>query len=61
MPVVKQRLDAGQSIKFSFRVNAGRDAYELAVERSVSKENPLAFHNDYATHWANELEFGLEK
>jgi hypothetical protein len=61
MPEVKQRLDAGQSIKFSFRVNAGRDAYELAVERSVSKENPLAFHNDFATHWASELEFGLEK
>ena len=61
MPEVKQRLDAGEPIKFSFRVNAGRDAYELTVERSVSKENPLAFHNDFATHWANELEFGFEK
>lgn len=58
MPEVKQKIDATGTIKFSFRINAGRDAYELAVERSVSKENPLAFHNDFATHWANELEFG---
>lgn len=58
MPEVKQKLDALGLIKFSFRINAGRDAYELAVERSVSKENPLAFHNDFSTHWANELEFG---
>jgi hypothetical protein len=61
MPEVKQKIDAGDPIKFSFRVNAGRDAYELAVERSISKENPLAFHNDFATHWANELEFGVAK
>jgi hypothetical protein len=34
---------------------------ELAAGRSVSKDNPLTFHNDWATHWANELEFGVEK
>jgi hypothetical protein len=61
MPEVKKRLDAGQTVKFSFRVNNGRDAFELAAGRSVSKDNPFAFHNDWATHWANELEFGLEK
>ncbi len=61
MPLVKQRLDAGQTVKFSYRINKGSAAYELAVGRSVSKDNPWAFHNDWSTHWANELEFGAEK
>ncbi len=61
LPLVKQRLDAGRTIKFSYRVNNGPAAYELAVGRSVSKDNPLAFHNDWSTHWANELEFAAEK
>jgi hypothetical protein len=62
MPEVKARLDAGRTIKFSFRVNDDKGpAYELAVGRSVSKENSRAFHNDWVTHWANELEFGMEK
>jgi hypothetical protein len=62
MPEVKARLDAGQTIKFSFRVNDDKGpAYELAVGRSVSKENPRAFHNDWTTHWANELEFGADR
>ena len=58
---VKARLDAGQTVKFSFRVNNGGGAFELAAGRSVSKDNPLAFHNDWATHWANEVEFGFER
>jgi hypothetical protein len=61
MPEVKQRIDAGQTIKFSFRVNNGGSAFELAAGRSVSKDNCFAFHNDWSTHWANELEFGFEK
>lgn len=61
MPEVKRRVDAGQTIKFSFRVNNGEGAFELAVGRSVSKDNCFAFHNDWSTHWANELEFGFEK
>lgn len=60
MPLVRERLDAGRTIKFSYRVNNGPAAYELAVGRSVSKDNPLTFHNDWSTHWANELEFGVE-
>jgi hypothetical protein len=60
MPQVKQRLDAGRTIKFSYRINNGPAAYELAAGRSVSKDNPLTFHNDWSTHWANELEFGAE-
>jgi hypothetical protein len=61
LPQVKQRLDAGQTVKFSFRVNNGPGALELAAGRSVSKDNCLAFHNDWSTHWANEVEFGFEK
>ena len=62
IPEVRARRDAGQPVKFSFRVNDNRGpAYELAAGRSVSKENPFAFHNDWATHWANELEFGWER
>ena len=61
IPEVKRRVDAGQTIKFSFRVNNGGSAFELAAGRSVSKDNCFAFHNDWSTHWANELEFGFEK
>ena len=61
MPEVQRRLDAGQTVKFSFRVNNGGSAFELAAGRSVSKDNCFAFHNDWATHWANEVEFGFEK
>jgi hypothetical protein len=60
LPEVKKRLDARQTVKFSFRVNNGGGALELAAGRSVSKENPLTFHNDWSTHWANEVEFGWE-
>ena len=61
LPEVKARLKAGQTIKFSFRVNNGGEAFELAAGRSVSKDNCLSFHNDWSTHWANEVEFGFEK
>ena len=58
---VKRRMEAGQNIKFSFRVNNGGNAFELAAGRSVSKDNCFAFHNDWSTHWANEVEFGFER
>jgi len=61
LPEVKARIKSGQTVKFSFRVNNGGGALELAAGRSVSKDNPLSFHNDWSTHWANELEFGFEK
>jgi hypothetical protein len=61
MPEARQRLVAGETVKFSFRVNNGGGAFELAAGRSVSKDNCFAFHNDWATHWANEIEFGFEK
>jgi len=62
IPEVKKRYDQGQPIKFSFRVNDnGGPSYELAAGRSVSKTNSLAFHDNWQTHWANELEFQFEK
>ncbi|MDX1932287.1 MAG: PA14 domain-containing protein [Capsulimonadales bacterium] len=61
MPEVKARLAAGRTVKFTYRVNDNRGpAYELAADRSVSKDNPWTFHNDWAGHWANELEFGTD-
>jgi hypothetical protein len=61
MPEVQARIAAGQTVKFSFRVNNGATAFELAAGRSASKQNFLSFHNDWSTHWANELEFGVER
>lgn len=62
IPGVKKRLDAGEPIKFTFRVNDNAGlSYELATDRSVSKANSTTFHSDWQTHWSNELEFGFEK
>ena len=61
IPEVQARLEAGLPVKFSFRVNNGNGAFELAAHRSVSKENPFAFHNEWSTHWANEVEFALDR
>jgi hypothetical protein len=62
LPDVKKRVDAGQSIKFSYRVNdnAGRGTMELSRERSVAKRN-ISFTADWVEHWANELDFGWER
>jgi len=35
-------------------------AHELATDRSVSITNSITFHDDWKTHWANELEFSAE-
>jgi len=62
IPLVKKALDAGQTIKFSFRVNEDNGpAMELAEDRSVSKTNAYTFHPDWVEHWANEVEFAFEK
>ncbi len=62
IPQVKKALDAGQPIKFSFRVNdnKGVGCMELSKGRNVAKRNG-SFTVDWAEHWANELEFGFEK
>lgn len=64
IPDVKRMIDKGGKIKFSARINddgAGAACMELARERSVSKVNARAFHPDWKEHWANEVEFGIEK
>jgi hypothetical protein len=63
MPEVKKRIDSGQTIKFSYRVNdnAGGPTMELSKGRSVAKINNNDFHVSWVEHWANELEFGAEK
>ncbi len=62
IPWVKRRLEAGQTVKFTYRVTAGRGAaYELATNRSVSDNLGLTFHVDWERHWSNELEFGWQK
>ena len=51
-------------MKFSARINddgAGAACMEIARGRSVSKKNSRAFHPDWKEHWANEIEFGVEK
>jgi len=62
IPEVKKALDAGRTIKFSYRVNdnAGIGCTELARGRSVSKLNDNAFSVDWEEHWANELAFAFE-
>lgn len=64
IPDVKAAIDRDGVIKFSFRVNddgAPAACMELAKGRSVSKRNSRAFHPDWKEHWANELEFAVEK
>ena len=61
LPEVKAKLDAGEPIKFTFRVNDnGGAGMELSRLRSVAKINP-SFHANWIEHWANELEFAFEK
>jgi hypothetical protein len=62
IPEVRRRILAGQTVKFSCRVNDNQGpAHELAAGRSVSKSNSVTFHDDWQEHWANEVEFGAEK
>lgn len=62
IPHVKQRMERGETIKFSYRVNHnnGGPIMELAYQRSVSKINSQAFHAEWQEHWANELAFRFE-
>jgi hypothetical protein len=61
MPEAKARLDAGQTVKFSYRVNddQGVGCMELSKRRSVAKRGS-SFMVDWVEHWTNELEFGAE-
>ncbi|CEK13076.1 hypothetical protein [Chthonomonas calidirosea] len=61
IPWVKKRIDAGETIKFSYRVNDGGNpgCMELSRLRSVARING-SFHVDWVEHWANALEFGCQ-
>lgn len=62
IPEVKARKDAGEPIKFSFRVNdnSGVGCMELSRRRSVAKHGG-SFHADWVEHWENQVEFGWGK
>jgi len=62
MPEVYARIRSGKTIKFSCRVSDNKGpAHELATGRSVSITNSITFHDDWKTHWANEIEFSAEQ
>lgn len=62
MPEVYKQILAHKTIKFTCRVNDNKgQARELATGRSVSITNSFTFHDDWKTHWANEIEFSAEK
>jgi hypothetical protein len=62
MPEVYARIQRGETIRFTCRVNDNKGpAHELATGRSVSTTNSFTFHDDWKTHWSNELEFSAER
>ena len=61
MPEVYAHIQRGETIKFTCRVSDNKGpAHELATGRSVSTTNSFTFHDDWKTHWSNELEFSAE-
>ncbi|MGI6494548.1 MAG: hypothetical protein ACOX5G_00370 [Kiritimatiellia bacterium] len=62
MPLVKEAIDAGKTVKFNFRVNDdGGGSFELASNRSVSQVNIYALHDYWSDSWATDMEFSFEK
>ncbi|MGD8239535.1 MAG: hypothetical protein PVH68_13330 [Armatimonadota bacterium] len=63
IPHVKALLDAGERVKFSFRVNhdTGGPDMELARDRACAQGISNAFHPDWQRSWPNELEFAFER
>jgi len=63
LPHVKQLLDAGKTVKFSFAVHhdGGGPTLQLAMHRSAAEGLSRSFHPDWQEHWPNEIEFGFEK
>ncbi len=61
MPEVRTQARTGGTVRFTCRVNDNKaGAHELSVERSVAKYNSFTFHDDWQTHWSNDLEFRFE-
>ena len=62
IPEVKAEMDAGRTVKFTFRVTDDKGpSYDMTTGRSVAKKNPLTFHPYWQTFGANEVEFAFEK
>lgn len=59
---VKRKLDAGEPVRFTFRVNhnGGVAALELNANRSISRINTYALHDLWAQSWEPQTEFALE-
>lgn len=61
IPEAKRALDAGKTIKFSFRINDNTNGgMELSRLRSVAKRG-TSFGVTWQEHWTNELEFAFQK
>lgn len=62
IPHVRELMQRGQPLKFSFRVNhdTKAPAMELGIERSACEGSSRAFSPDWSRSWPNELEFGWE-
>jgi hypothetical protein len=62
IPLVKQCLDEGKPIKFSYKVhnNTGGPDLELSMNRGVARQNNLSFHTDWKRSWSNEVQFSFE-
>ncbi len=62
IPHVRQLRDAGEPVKFSFRVNHGSrgPVMELPQGRSAAEGLSPSFHPNWTPHWPNELEFQFE-
>ncbi|MDO8349257.1 MAG: hypothetical protein Q7T30_03400, partial [Planctomycetota bacterium] len=62
IPTVKARRDAGQTVKFNFRVNSDTPAPDLvlSLDRSACEGISPSFHPNWIQQSPNELEFGFE-
>jgi hypothetical protein len=62
IPHVKALRDAGQTVKFNFRVNHSTRGADLTLstQRSAAEGLSHSFHPNWIRQWPNELEFGFE-
>ncbi len=62
LPHVKAKMQRGQTVKFSYRVNHNVGGYsDLAEGRSVAYGQRGGFHPGWRSGSPNELEFGFER
>jgi hypothetical protein len=62
IPHVKALRNAGQTVKFNFRVNHSTRGADLTLstQRSAAEGLSHSFHPNWIRQWPNELEFGFE-